>query len=55
MSNYRPPYVEDYFSDIDPQDEMALEAEMYSRGGGNPFLYNNYAYGNELGGLGGPY
>jgi hypothetical protein len=54
MSNYRPPYVEDYYSDIDPEEQRALE-EMYGMGGGNPFLYNNYAYGNELAGQGGPF
>ena len=55
MSNYRPPFVQDYYSDIDAEEAMAREAEMYGMGGGNPLSYNNYAYGNELGGLGGPH
>jgi hypothetical protein len=55
MSNYRQPFVEDCYSDVEAEEAMAREAEMYGMGGGNPLLYNNYAYGNELGGLGGPY
>jgi hypothetical protein len=39
LSNYRPPYVEDYFSEIDPA-ELAEMEEMERRG--LPFWYEDY-------------
>jgi hypothetical protein len=55
MSNYQHPYVEDYFSDIDPAEAMALEEAMHDRRGENPFLYDDRLYGDEFGGPRGPY
>lgn len=46
FSNYRPPYVEDYFSEVDAAELMELE-ELERRG--LPFWYGDYLYGDELG------
>jgi hypothetical protein len=46
LSNYRSPYVEDYFSEIDAA-ELAEMEEMERRG--LPFWYEDYPYGDDLG------
>jgi hypothetical protein len=58
LSNYRPPYVEDYESEYDEMERLRDEMHLINfleRGGGmmHPGMFGDYMYGDDFGDLGG--